>query len=119
MQAEDFEAAAGHSADLDAAKQELQKLQHDLRLAEGQLAAMVSPEHVIPQILESPSIGTTRYWGFEVRVWPSRWCRSCSTACVLRLAEGQLAAMAGRITHLVVRGWCFYSRTLMDPPDTG
>lgn len=42
VQAEDFEAAAGHSADLDAAKQELQKLQHDLRLAEGQLAAMVS-----------------------------------------------------------------------------
>ena len=41
MQAEDFEAAATHSADLDAAKL-VQRLQHDLRIAEGHLAAMVS-----------------------------------------------------------------------------
>ena len=42
VQAEDFEAAAAHSADLDAAKQLVQRLQHDLRIAEGHLAAMVS-----------------------------------------------------------------------------
>ena len=41
VQAEDFEAAAGHSADLDAAQQLVQKLQQDLRQAEDQLAAMV------------------------------------------------------------------------------
>ena len=102
VQAEDFEAAAAHSADLDAAKQLVQRLQHDLRIAEGHLAAMVRPSACgweckgakLPTrhkthwdtLFPSDVSGLTS----TLLQLPCSWCRSC---CNYQAAGAEAAAL--------------------------
>ena len=63
MQAEDFEAADTHSAELDAAQQSAASLQQDVRRCEDELAALVRSHRVLchlPQTYNPPAACSCR-----------------------------------------------------------